>query len=144
MQKVEVRAEGDFPAWLLWGGGAVLVALVAGLFFLTWKSQFAAPPGYLFGTPSLGAEAGYCLAVAQDVSPGGAPSGSYFDEAAQFWLGRLKGYDAPMGEEIAAGRAKLGADLGIFDGPDRVWLRDAMEVCSRRALNYGAKFRSLG
>lgn len=143
MPRVEVRTEDGFSGWLLWGGGAVLAVLVTGLFYLTWKSQFAAPPGYLFGTPSLGAEAGYCLAVAQDVSPGGAPSGSYFDEAAQFWLGRLTGYDAPMGAAIAAGRAKLGADLGAFDGPDRVWLRDALETCSRRALNYGAKFRSL-
>lgn len=55
---------------------AVLVlAGVGGLFFLTWKSQFAAPPGYMFGTPTVAVEAGYCLAVTQgtrSITRGGA------------------------------------------------------------------------
>ncbi|MEZ5685362.1 MAG: hypothetical protein R3D78_05425 [Paracoccaceae bacterium] len=132
----------ELPRWLVWGGVAVLAVALPALFFLTWKSQFAAPPGYLFGTPTQPIEAGYCLAVAQDVSPGGAPPGSYFEEAARFWVQRLRDYGAPMGDAVAKGRGRLGADLAAFKGPDQAWLREALEACSNRAVNYGARFRA--
>jgi len=134
----------DLPAPLLWGGGAVLAVLVAVLFWAVWKSQFAAPPGYLFDTPTEAVEAGYCLAVAQDYLPAGAPVGSLQDEAAQFWIGRLRQLDVSgMGRAIAAGRAKLGTDLKASHERDRAWFDYALDRCTRRAMNYGARFGSL-
>ncbi len=126
----------------LWGGGAVLLAMVGLLFWGVWKTQFAAPPGYLFGTRTQAIEAGYCLSVAQLIVPAGAPIGSYFDEAAQFWVGRLRGLKADMGPAIAAGRAKLSTDKAASGPKANVYLQYAMDQCSNRALTYGAHFRS--
>lgn len=134
----------DLPAPLLWAGGGLLVVVVAGLFWAVWKSQFAAPPGYLFDTPTEAIEAGYCLAVAQEYLPAGAPVGSLQDEAAQFWIGRLRRLDVSgMGPAIAAGRGKLGADLRASHGRERAWFDFALDRCTRRAMNYGAHFGSL-
>lgn len=134
----------DLPAPLLWTGGGLLVVVVAGLFWAVWESQFAAPPGYLFDAPTEAVEAGYCLAVAQEYLPAGAPVGSLQDEAAQFWIGRLRRLDVSgMGRAIAAGRAKLGADLKASHERDRAWFDYALDRCTRRAMNYGARFGSL-
>lgn len=126
----------------IWGGGAVVLVVVAGLFWGVSKSQFAAPPGYLFGTPTLEIEAGYCLNVAQGIVHGGAPIGSYFDEAAQFWIKRLRDLQADMAPAIAAGAAKLSADQFAAGPKANVWYQFAMDQCSNRALAYGAHFRS--
>ena len=143
MQKVDHHyTEDDGGHWLWWLLGIGVACLLAVLFFLTWRSQFAAPPGYLFGTPTQAVEAGYCLVVAQDVARGANLPGSYFDEAAQFWVKRLQGYDAPMGAAIAQGRSYLGRDMLASRGPDITWLRAAMDKCSNRALHYGARFRT--
>ena len=74
---------GMSPA-VAYGLGVLGLLAVAAMFYGVYRSQFAAPPGYLFGTPTQPVEAGYCLIVAQDVIPSGAPIGSYVDEAAQF------------------------------------------------------------
>lgn len=131
---------GAGAAWRLLGYGALAV-LVAGLFYVTWKSQFAASAGYLFGTPSPAVEAGYCLSVARQIQPG-APIGGYVDEARTFWIARLRAYGGDMGGAIAAGEAKLGKDLAAVPGRTRIWLMDAMEACSTRALMLGHRFRA--
>ncbi|MDF2140101.1 hypothetical protein [Paenirhodobacter sp. CAU 1674] len=127
---------------VVWGGGVALAALLAVLFWATWKSQFAAPPGYLFGTATQAVEAGYCLTVAQVIVPSGAPVGSYFDEAAQFWVARLKALTSDMGPAISAGRARFGRDKVAAGAKGDVWAQFAMGECSNRALIYGAHFRS--
>ncbi|MDV7269346.1 hypothetical protein RYZ20_00350 [Thioclava sp. A2] len=143
MQEVDHHyADETGPHWLWWLVGIGAASALSVLFFLTWKSQFAAPPGYLFGTPTQAAEAGYCLAVAQDVARGGSLPGSYFDEAAQFWVKRLQGYGVKMGAAISEGRGLLGRDLQATRGPEIAWLREAMDKCSNRAVNYGARFRA--
>lgn len=143
MQEIDHHyAEEAGPHWLWWLVGIGGVCLLSVLFFLTWKSQFAAPPGYLFGTPTQAAEAGYCLAVAQDVARGSSLPGSYFDEAAQYWVKRLQGYEVRMGTAISQGRSYLGRDLQQVSGAESAWLRDAMDRCSTRAVNYGAHFRA--
>lgn len=136
------RREETLPPVVLFGGRAFLVVLVAGLFWAVWKTQFAAPAGHLFGTPSLGAEAGYCLSVAQEIVPAGAPIGSYFDEAAQFWVKRLRGLETDMASAITQGRAKLARDQVAAGPKSNVWFQYAMDQCSNRALIYGAHFRS--
>lgn len=139
------RAEEASPAMWGWRGGALLAAVVLGLFYAVWKGQFAAPPGYLFATPSVAQEAGYCLSVAQDVIPGGAPIGSYVEEAAQFWLGRLRAArDAPMGQTLGAARARLSADIQKSGLSAQDWLQRAMGLCSNRAVMYGMRFQTLG
>jgi hypothetical protein len=136
------EVDDEFSPWFVWGGGSVLALLLLVLFWQTWKSQFAAPPGYLFGTASQEIEAGYCLTVAQVIVPSGAPIGSYFDEAAQFWVKRLKDLTPDMGPAITAGRAKFGRDKVAAGAKSEFWVQFAMDACSNRALTYGAHFRS--
>jgi len=125
---------------VIWGGGLALAVVVPLLFWLVWKSQFAAAPGYLFGTPTLPVEAGYCLAVTHHISPMGVPRGSYFDQAADFWIQRMIGLKSDMAGAIAAGEARLSRDMNA--APTRNgWLQYAMDQCSYRAVNYGARFR---
>lgn len=138
-----VSPDEELSPLLIWGGGGALLVIVAALFWLVWKSQFAAPPSYLFDTLDPGAEAGYCLSVTQKMVPAGAPHGSYYDEAADFWIRRLRGLDMDMGAAISRGRGKFERDR-VAAGPQaRDWTIAAMDRCSRRALNYGAHFRSL-
>ncbi|SOB92923.1 hypothetical protein [Rhodobacter maris] len=137
-----VNPEEEFSPFLIWGGGAAFAVALAVLFWLLWKSQFTAPVGYLFDTPDLGAEAGYCLSVAQKVVPTGAPEGSFYDEAAQFWIRRLRGLDMDMGAAIARGRGKLARDSAAVGDRAPEWGLAAMERCARRAINYGAHFRA--
>ncbi|MEX1660686.1 hypothetical protein [uncultured Thioclava sp.] len=118
-------------------GSLVLVAL----FWMTWKSQFAAPAGYVFETPTQAIEAGYCLTVVRQVAPGGS-FGGYLDEARGFWLQRLRDFGGDLAGNIAQSEALLGRHLAAFPGPDRVWLMDAMDACSNRALIYGVRFRA--
>ncbi|PTV94473.1 hypothetical protein C8J27_1072 [Rhodobacter aestuarii] len=140
--KRRINPDEELSPRVIWGGGAVLLIVVAALFWSVWKSQFAAPASYLFNTPTLGAEAGYCLSVAQMIVPSGAPIGSYFDEAAQFWVKRLRDLDEDMGKAIAKGRAKLAIDKQAAREKSDVWFQYAMDQCSLKALNYGAHFRS--
>lgn len=142
MQEVERYPDEHTPFWVVATGSAIGAILVAGLFWMVWKSQFAAPPAYLFNTPTQPVEAGYCLAVAQSIYPGGAPTGGFFAEAADFWVQRLRHYGGDLAGAIAAGQAALSRDLQAAPGPDTEWLNSAMEACARRALNYGAKFRA--
>lgn len=139
MQDVKRYSEDRLPRSLVLGGGGLLLAVVAGLFWLVWESQFAAPAGYLFDTPTQPVEAGYCLAVAQAVGTGGVPVGGPISEAQDFWIARLRGYTSDMARPIAAGQAALARDMAQTD---RAWLLDAMEACMRRAITYGAHFRS--
>ncbi|MCT2540096.1 hypothetical protein OE699_04590 [Sedimentimonas flavescens] len=139
MQDVKRYSEDRLPRSLVLGGGGLLLAVVAGLFWLVWESQFAAPAGYLFDTPTQPVEAGYCLAVAQAVGAGGVPVGGPISEAQDFWIARLRGYTSDMARPIAAGQAALARDMAQTD---RAWLLDAMEACMRRAITYGAHFRS--
>lgn len=134
--------EDKTPLWKLASGWAAGVGLVAVLFVILWKTQFAAPPGYLFGTPTESQEAGYCLAVAQDVVQGGAPVGSYIDEAARFWMQRLRDLGEPMGSSIVSARRLLAEDIMQNGAAPRDWLESAMEMCSNRAVMYGVRFRA--
>ena len=140
--KPRVNPDEELSPVLVWGGGFALVLLVSGLFWGVWKTQFAAPSGYLFNTPTLAIEAGYCLSVAQAIVPSGAPPGSYFEEAAQFWVKRLRDIEADMGPAIAKGRAKLSVDKQNSGQKSSVWLQYAMDLCSQKAVTYGARFRS--
>lgn len=140
--KPRPNPEEELSPLTVWGGGLMLVALVGGLFWGVWKTQFAAPPGYLFGTPTLAIEAGYCLSVAQMIVPSGAPIGSYFDEAAQFWVKRLRDLDADMGKAIEAGRARMSIDKRAAGEKSNVYLQYAMDQCSNRVVTYGGRFRS--
>jgi len=142
MQQVDHHPESRVPIWITSILGGAGMVLVASLFWMVWRSQFAAPAGYLFGTPTQPVEAGYCLAVAQSVYPGGPPTGGYVAEAAQFWIERLRGFDGGMAKAIAAGQARLSRDLMASHGAEAQWLASALEACSRRALNYGARFRA--
>lgn len=140
--KPRVNPEEELSPLLVWGGGPALLLLVAGLFWVVWKSQFAAPSAHLFNTPTLAVEAGYCLNVAQSIVSSGAPPGSYFEEAAQFWVKRMRDIEAEMGPAIAQGRAKLAADKQSSGQKSSVWLQHAMDLCSQKAITYGAHFRS--
>ncbi|MFC3058110.1 hypothetical protein [Paenirhodobacter populi] len=135
------RSEGTRPG-VIWAWAVAGVILVGGLFYLVWKSQFAAAQSYLFDTGSVAEESGYCLAVAQDVVAGGPPVGSYVDEAAKFWLNRLKATGAPMGPVIVQARKRLAGDLNRRAGSNEDQMAQAMEVCSRRAVMYGMRFRA--
>ncbi|KEP70967.1 hypothetical protein DL1_13835 [Thioclava dalianensis] len=121
--------------------GALGLSGLAVLFWMTWKSQFAAPAGYLFETPTQPVEAGYCLAVARQVVPG-ASYGGYITEAKEFWLQRLLDFSGPLASNIMRGEIALNRHLQAFEGPDRAWLMNAMDSCSHRALTYGARFKS--
>ncbi|MBN2741887.1 MAG: hypothetical protein JXR35_13395 [Rhodobacteraceae bacterium] len=118
-------------------GASVLIAL----FWMTWKSEIAAPAAHVFQTPSQEVEAAYCLAVVRQIAPGGR-FGGYLDEAQDFWLHRLMNYGGDLAENLTQGEAFLGRHLSTFPGPDRVWLMDAMDACSNRALVYGFRFRA--
>lgn len=141
MQEVEHHPGGLGAVWRRSALATAGLVLIGSLFWMVWTSQFAAPPGYLFGTPTQAVEAGYCLAVAQSVYPGGPPTGGYVAEAAQFWIARLQGFGG-MAPAIAAGQARLSRDLAASRGAEAEWMADALEACSRRALNYGARFRA--
>ncbi|KFE35830.1 hypothetical protein [Thioclava atlantica] len=123
-------------AYLAFAVGAVMLV---GLFWLTWRSQFAAPPGYLFDTPSQPVEAAYCLAVARGVAPG-ATGGGYLGEAHDFWLQRVRDFGGDLAGTLTLGEKLLGDHLGTQRGAVRLWLIEAMDACSNRALNYGAHF----
>ncbi|WP_143593774.1 hypothetical protein [Thioclava sp. F36-7] len=116
----------------------VVISVAGGLFYLAWKSQFAAPPSYLFDTPTQPIEAAYCLAVVRALSGGG--SGGYIGQAQDFWLKRLLTFSGDVAGNIAKGEDALGHHLIGRPVPDRQWLVDAMDRCSNRAVNYGAHF----
>jgi len=140
--KPRINSDEELSPIIVWGGGFLLVVAVAGLFWGVWKTQFAAPAGHLFDTPDIEVEAGYCFSVAQMIVPSGAPPGSYFDEATQFWLKRLRDIKADMGPAIAKGRTKMSMDRQAAGAKSNVWLQYAMDQCSIKAINYGASFRS--
>lgn len=140
--KAHRNAAEELSPLTVWGGGLAALLAVGVLFWGVWKTQFAAPPGYLFNTPTQAIEAGYCLSVAQMIVPSGAPIGSYFDEAAQFWVKRLRDLKVDMGPAIEAGRTKMSADKRAAGPKANVYLQYAMDQCSNRALTYGAHFRS--
>lgn len=125
------------------GVAGVLALVTAGLFWSVWRGQFTAGPGFLFDTPSRQVEAAYCWNVATGIVPGGAPIASYFDEAARFWVERLRKLDPDnMAHDIAEGHARLMADRAGAREKAGVWFQFAMDQCSHRAVTYGAHFRS--
>ncbi|MFN3281446.1 MAG: hypothetical protein ACK40I_07240 [Tabrizicola sp.] len=135
---VRDRRESITATALRFGQRAVAVLAVAVLFWLNWKIQFAAPPGYLFAMRSAAAEAGYCLAVAQDF--GRDPVAA---ELADFWVGRLAQLGRGMGGPIAEGRAALQRDLASVEGERSDRLRAAMRACADRAVTYGLRLDRL-
>lgn len=139
---VQTRQDDGITAATAWTIGIVAVVAIAGMFYILWRGQFAAAPRYVFDMPTPAVEAGFCLSVAQDVVPAGAPIGSYFDEAAQFWIKRMRTIGAPMGPSIASARARIATSLATSGKSSEDWLQNAMEVCSNRALMYGARFRA--
>jgi len=143
MASLTKRNDDSISTRALWTLGVALAALAVALFWAVWRSQFTASPGYLFDTPTRAVEAGYCLGVATDVVPGGAPIGSYFDEAARFWVSRLREEArGDLARAIAEGRARLMEDRTAARDKADAWLRFAMDRCSDRAVTYGAHFRS--
>lgn len=130
--------DGRAGRWIRRTGMVAVVMLVAALFWLNWKIQFAAPPGYLFDMPTPEAEAGYCLAVAQDF--GRDPVSA---EVADFWVSRLVALKRGMGGPIAEGRAALARDLGGAAGGQADYLRSAMLACADRTVTYGAHLRQI-
>ncbi|TQS72490.1 hypothetical protein ERN12_01345 [Rhodobacteraceae bacterium] len=123
------------------GLGAVLV-IVAGLFIKLTVDQFAAPAGGLFGTPDARVEAGYCLSVAQDISPAVQLPGSYIREARGFWQRRLVDQGGDLAGGVAVGRARLARDILRARGRTREWLEFTMSECSYKALSHGAWFQA--
>jgi hypothetical protein len=77
----------------------------------------------------------------RQIAPGGS-FGGYLDEAQDFWLKRVMAYGVDLAGNLAQGESYLGRHLSSFPGPDRVWLMDAMDACSNRALAYGLRFRA--
>ncbi|MFT3689335.1 hypothetical protein [Paenirhodobacter sp.] len=140
--RAHIRADHKISAHTAWTIGIVAVVAICTMFYILWRGQFAAAPLYVFDTPSSQVEAGYCLAVAQDAVPTGAPVGSYFDESAQFWIKRMRTLGVQMGPAITSGRTRLSADISRSGMSSEDWLQHAMEICSRRALMYGARFRT--
>jgi hypothetical protein len=127
------RAENRWR-WLTAAAVAAAGLVVALLFWLNWKIQFAAPAGFLFASSSASVEAGYCLAVAQEA--GRDPLSA---EIADFWVARLAASRTDMGRAIAKGRVALGRDLAATSGDRREWVREAMLNCADRAVTYGAR-----
>lgn len=143
MQETGQYSEDRLSGWVIWLGGFALCAGIAGAFWFVWKSQFAAPSGFLFGSPTQEIEAGYCLGVAQQVVPGGSPTGGFVSETTDFWIKRLRSYTRDMGPPIAAAQARIARDLQASLGGEREWLEEAMITCTKRAQTYGAKFQTL-
>lgn len=112
----------------------------ASMFFLVWNNQFAAPPGYLLGAKSKAEEAAICFLVAQDVSSGGAPFGSYPDEAARFWMERLRAMNVQIGAPLTTARQIIAVQRAADRAGATPWLVTAMDLCSRRAVVFGARF----
>lgn len=143
MQKLQRLENNSPPRWGIWVGALAMMLVLAVLFWATWKGQFAAPPGYLFNTPSQPVEAGYCLAVAQAIAPQGLPIRGFVPEVADFWVKRLRSYGGNLGGAIAAGQAALGRDLATTGVIENAYLSNALEACSLRAINYGYHFRTI-
>lgn len=132
-----------------WPGAMAIVAAIGAaagvglLFWGLWVGQFAAPPGHVLGSRDTAEEAALCLLVSQEAQSrgGGVFLGSYPDEASRFWSGRLRMNSRSAAQDLSRGRARLNTVIAALrrEGAQD-WLPGAMEVCSRRALMYGAHF----
>lgn len=141
------RAPDGQGRWRWIAGGGLALAVVAGLFYGIWRLAPASAPGYLFGTPDMTAEAGYCLAVArasQAMTRGKVTAGmtGFIDEQATFWLRRLRDRGGGLAGHIAAGEAALGRDLARGVVTDSQHLATATKQCGYRAVELGHRFRA--
>ncbi len=119
------------------------VAGVALLFWGLWVGQFAAPPGHVLDSRDAAEEAALCLQISQEAQArgGGVFLGSYPDEASRFWSARLRAQSRSIAQDLSRGRVRLNAvAAAVRREGAQDWLPGAMEVCSRRALMYGAHF----
>ena len=120
-------------------GWAIVTVGVAGLFWMVWRDQFAAPSGHLYGMADAAGEAAYCLAVAERIAEitGGRADARlrvHLDEQIGFWRARA-------GPRPGLGRAMLGratAGPGVNEGAH---LHLAVQDCALRAISfYGHRF----
>lgn len=133
--------------WRWIAATGMVLAVVAGLFYGIWRLAPVPAPGYLFGTPDMTAEAGYCLAVArasQGMTRGkvDAQMTGFIGEQAVFWLRRLRDRGGGLAANIAAGEAALGRDLARGVVTDSQHLATATKQCGYRAVELGHRFRA--
>ena len=125
----------------MWGIGLGLGALVMGLFAAVWWQGFAAPPGLLYGSETVEAEAAYCLAVAERVSEITGGQGDpqlerHLDEQIDFWRPRV-------GQRPGLGRVALAQDTTAPGVNEGAHLHLAVQDCALRAVSfYGHRFPS--
>ena len=120
----------------------MLAIAVIGLFWMVWREGQAATSGYLYGMPTVEAEASYCLAVAERIREITRERGEralerHIDEQIVFWRSRAASAFAP-------GRAALSRDShqpGVNEGAH---LHLAVQDCGHRAIAfYGHRFTPL-
>lgn len=120
-------------------GWAIVTVGVAGLFWMVWRDQFAAPSGHLYGMADAAGEAAYCLAVAERIREitGGRSDPRlerHIDEQIGFWRSRATG-------AIGKGRAALARDSGAPGVNEQAHLHLAVQDCGLRAITfYGHRF----
>lgn len=121
------------------GIGIGAAALAALLVATVWWQGFAAPSGLLFGTPTAGEEAAYCLAVAERISEitggqGDARLERHLDEQVDFWRPRA-------GARPGTGRVALARDSSAPEVNEGAHLHLAVQECALRAVSfYGHRF----
>ncbi|MCB6177555.1 hypothetical protein LHP98_05350 [Rhodobacter sp. Har01] len=122
--------------------GLVLVAGLAGLFYLVWQTGKAGPSAFLQGLPGPQEEAAYCLAVAERIGElarrGSDPRlDRFLDEQVEFWRGRA-------GNAFGAGRAALARATANPSEPEDRALFLGLQDCAWRAMAfYGQHFPSM-
>jgi len=123
-------------------GFGLLAVVVVGLFWMVWREGQASTSGYLFGMPSVEAEASYCLAVAERIREITGERGPrvlerHIDEQIVFWRART-------GSAFAPGRAALSRDSHLPGVNEGAHLHLAVQDCGLRAIAfYGHRFSPL-
>lgn len=138
----------DGGNWRRIGVAGLGLVVLAGLFIATWRSKFAEPPAYLFGTPTIEIEAAYCMAAAQaskSLTRGRVTVNMalMLEEQAAFWLKRLRAAGGDLAGNIALGEAALGRDLARGELTDSRHLATAVKQCGFRAVWLGYRFDSV-
>ncbi|MDZ4394121.1 hypothetical protein [Cypionkella sp.] len=124
----------------IWAG--VALAVVLGLFYLTWQAGRDTRSGYLYNMPDARAEAGYCLAVVVRVreitrGQGEARLEAFVDQQMAFWGGRVAG-------QTTQGRVALARDATAPGVNEGAHLHLAIQECGLRAVRfYGQSFAAM-